>query len=268
MSITWGLILDLPMWQASNRKLAGSMFAHDMGHWYLDMAPGWFDHPGIMADIREATAAGNLLANRKPSHWKPDTAFVVDGDGMFLRNVPSPKWMFDVSALIGYQINLLGLSGVPYAYYTLNDLLEDPELAQSFKVIVFAGMFHIDEPRLKLLESLKNGGRTLVFLSGTGRLGGADRGSGIRVKAEKRRDNHFVKAENGVKENMLSYWMIRKSVSLNGANRNGMTTCRSSTLCLNRETGFLHGLPSTDSPRCWNAGIRDGKRFTSGKQAG
>lgn len=216
MSITWGLILDLPMWQASNRKLAGSMFAHDMGHWYLDMAPGWFDHPGIMADIREATAAGNLLANRKPSHWKPDTAFVVDGDGMFLRNVPSPKWMFDVSALIGYQINLLGLSGVPYAYYTLNDLLEDPELAQSFKVIVFAGMFHIDEPRLKLLESLKNGGRTLVFLSGTGRLGGADRGSGIRVKAEKRRDNHFVKAENGVKENMLSYWMIRKSVSLNG----------------------------------------------------
>lgn len=123
--------------------------------------------------------------------------------------------MFDVTALIGYQINLLGLSSVPYAYYTLNDFLENPELAKSFKVIVFAGMFYIDRPRKKLLDSLKNSNRTLVFLSGTGRLGGAGKGSEIRVKVDKRQNNHFVIAEPNVKENMLSYWMIRKSVSLN-----------------------------------------------------
>lgn len=215
MSITWGLMIDFPMWQASNRKLAGTMFASDMGHWYLDMAPGWFDHPGIMKDIREATEQGAVEAKRKPSTWKHDTAFVVDGDGMFLRNVPSPKWMFDVSALIPYQINLLGLSSVPYSYYTLNDFLENPSLAHSFKVIVFAGMFRIDQARKALLDSLKNSSRTLVFLSGTGRLGGAEQGSEIQVKADKRNPNHFVNAAPGVKENMLSYWMIRKSFNLN-----------------------------------------------------
>lgn len=215
MSITWGMMIDLPMWQSSNRKLAGTMFANDMGHWYLDMAPGWFDHPGIMADIKGATEIGNRLARQKPSPWRRDTAFVVDGDGMFLRNVPSSKWMFDVSALIGYQINLLGLSSVPYAYYTLYDFLKNPELARSFKVIVFAGMFNIDKPRLELLESLKNSNRTLIFLSGTGCMGGADKGSEIQVKADKRSNNHFVRAEPEVKENMLSIWMIRKSIALN-----------------------------------------------------
>lgn len=216
MSITWGLILDRPMWEAAHRKLAGSMFANDMGHWYLDMAPGWFDHAGIMADIKDVTKVGNDFARREPSRWSKDTAFVVDGDGFFLRNVPFPKWMFDVSALVGYQINLLGLSGVPYAFYSLADLLEHPELAKNFKVIVFAGMFHIDKARMNLLNSLKNNNRTLVFLSGTGRLGGDAEGSEIQVRVGKRQVNHFVDAAPGVKENMLSIWMIRRrSSSLN-----------------------------------------------------
>ncbi len=216
MSITWGLMIDPQMWDAANRKLCGSMFANDMGYWYLDMAPGWFDHPAIMKNIKETTEVGNMLAAEKPSGWHPDVAFVVDNDGFFLRNIPSPKWMFDVGSLVGDQGNLLGLASVPYNFYSLRDFMEDPKLAKEYKVIVFAGMFHIDGARRKFLNSLKNGNRTLVFLSGTGRLS-RNNGAGIIevVRNAKRNVNHFVKAEPGVKENMLSYWMVRTSVHLN-----------------------------------------------------
>ena len=215
MSISWGLILDLPMWRSVNRKLAGSMFAHDMGFWYLDMAPGWFDHPEIMDDIRQSAAAGQELVIRPPSGWKPDTALVVDNDGMFLPNVPNPQWRLDITSLLSEQIRLLGAASVPYAFYSLRDWLEHPELAQSFKVVVFAGMFRIDEARLKLLNGLKNNNRILIFLSGSGILGGALEGFGIKVKAAPRTVNHWIVPEPGIRMNLQSYWMIRKTSGIN-----------------------------------------------------
>ena len=215
MSITWGLILDLPMWRSVNRKLAGSMFANDMGFWYLDMAPGWFEHPEIMDDIRQTASAGLEQAVRPPSGWQPEAALVADDDGMFLPNVPSPQWRMDVTSLLSDQIPLLGAASVPYAFYSLRDWLEQPELARKFKVIVFAGMFRIDEARLKLLNTLKKNKRTLIFLSGSGFLAGAKDGFGIQVKAAPRTVNHWIVPEPGIRINLQSNWMIRKTSAIN-----------------------------------------------------
>jgi hypothetical protein len=67
MSISWGLMIDYPMWKAANRKLAGAMFAKDMGFWYLDMAPGWFNHPQILEDIKEVAKIGQKVTKVKKS---------------------------------------------------------------------------------------------------------------------------------------------------------------------------------------------------------
>ena len=210
MSISWGLMIDFPMWQAANRKLAGAMFAMDMGFWYLDMAPGWFNHPQILEDIRQTAEIGNRLFAMPPSNWHPDVAFVIDDDGMFLRNLPSPEWMMDITMLTQQQMYLLGVSGVPFARYCLSDLMNNPELAQSFKVLVFSSMYHIDNKRLAFLNKLKNNNRTLIFLSGTGRLGGAKEGSTIEVVASRRLTNHHVIASEGMPFPVLSPWMNKK----------------------------------------------------------
>ena len=190
--------------------IRNTVFPKSMGFWYLDMAPGWFNHPQILEDIKQVNEIGNQLVNMKPSDWKADTAFVVDDDQMFLRNLPSPEWMFDMTQLVAEQHNKLGSASVPYAYYSLNDLIANPELAKSFKVLVFAGMYYIDKPRQKLLDSLKNSNRTLIFLSGTGRLGGMNRGSEFKVVATDRTTNHhLIKSKNSKFLTLSSYMNLK-----------------------------------------------------------
>ncbi len=212
MSISWGLMIDYQMWQAANRKLAGAMYAADMGFWYLDMAPGWFNDKELLSDIKEVAETGNELFNMPPANWQSDVAFVIDDDGMFQRNLPSPEWMFDMTMLVQTQLLQLGGSSVPFSRYCLNDLIANPDLAKKFKVLVFASMYHIDSKRLALLNRLKNSNRTLIFLSGTGRLGGAKEGSTIEVKATNRVSNHKVVNAPGVTMNMISPWANLKDV--------------------------------------------------------
>ena len=191
------------------------MFANDMGFWYCDGAPGRYDDKKIMADIKGVVDTGKAELQRAVSKWQPDVALVVDGKGMFYRN-PSARYMFDFTSLVSYQGSLLASASVPYSYCMLEDLLEDVEYAKKFKVLIFAGMFNIDAQRLKLLDALKNSNRTLIFLSGTGRLGGAEKGTGFSVIAGKRVADHRVHAEKGVPFNMLSYWMLQQDIERMG----------------------------------------------------
>lgn len=209
MAYTWGIMLDYPMWLAGHRKLAGSMLAQDMGMWYLDMAPGRYDNPQIISDIKDVNITAQRLIARPVSSWHPDTAFVIDEQGQFLRNLLSAPYMFDVTGISQYQLYLLGYSAVPFAFYTLDDLIADPDLAKSFKVIVFAAMYNIDEKREKLLKSLQNDNRTLVFLAGTGRIGGSQAAGFQLTENIRRQRNHHVVAESGVADLMSSYWMVK-----------------------------------------------------------
>ncbi|MBR7131351.1 MAG: beta-galactosidase, partial [Lentisphaeria bacterium] len=102
MSVTWGLLTDIESWRSANRKLAGVMFANDMGFWYTDGAPGKFDDDQIMADIKGVVAVGKDEVARPALKWQPEVALVVDGKGMFYRN-PSARYMFDFTSLVSYQ---------------------------------------------------------------------------------------------------------------------------------------------------------------------
>jgi hypothetical protein len=63
---------------------------------------------------------------------------------------------------------------------------------------------------------LKNSNRTLIFLSGTGRVGGAAEGTGFAITPGKRTVNHRVNAEKKVPWNMLSYWMLQQDIERHG----------------------------------------------------
>jgi hypothetical protein len=87
----------------------------------------------------------------------------------------------------------------------LSDIIRRPADAARYKVIVFAGMNYVDAPRMKFVRSLQNSRRTLVFLSGTGRLGGAEEATGFKMQMiPAGRIGHEVIPVPGEKVNMRS----------------------------------------------------------------
>ncbi len=176
-----GVAQDLPMWYTVNRKIVGQMVAERLGYWYYDMAGGWYDDPAINADMKSQIATEKFLRSQKVRPWQASAAFVVDEEGLFLRNFPGNYYMFDAGNLIAQQNQLLATGAVPYDFILLRDLLKDPARAKNYRTLVFAGMFHIDSVRMKFLKQLQNSGRTLVFLSGSGRMGGCREATGFTV---------------------------------------------------------------------------------------
>lgn len=178
-----GVAQDISMWYSINRKVVGQMVAEKLGYWYYDMAGGWYDAPELLADIRSQIATEQELRSKPPRKWQASAAFVVDEEGLFLRNFPGNYYMYDAENLIAQQNQILASCATPYDFILLQDLLKFPERAKNYRTIIFAGMNHIDSSRLILLKKLQNSNRTLVFLSGTGRSGGCKEGTGFDVSA-------------------------------------------------------------------------------------
>jgi hypothetical protein len=178
-----GVATDLSMWHSINRKVVGQMVAEKLGYWYYDMAGGWFDDPGILADIRNQVQTEKILRNQPPRQWQASAAFVVDEEGLFLRNFPGNYYMYDAGNLIAQQNQILASGSTVYDFLLLKDLYKFPERAKKYRTIIFAGMNHVDSRRMELLKKLQSDNRTLVFLSGTGRMGGCTRATGFEVSS-------------------------------------------------------------------------------------
>ena len=212
-TMSYSRALDDPMWCSINRRLAGQMYAHRMGWWYLDMAGGWFEPDGIASDIGDTIAVGRRLAEAKPSAWHPDVAIVTDEDGAMLRNLISHYYNMDESCSMNEQFQALAASGVPCDRWLMQDWLDCPTLAKRYKTIVFSGMYDIDDRRAALVDSLRAEGRTLVFMAGTGVARGADR-LGFRIAEKPFPAQHETVAEPGVAWNMNSLLHANKFTSL------------------------------------------------------
>ena len=163
---------DDATWRAVNRRAAGMMLAEGMGFWYYDMAAGWYTPKGIRDDLAEMMREIPRLPAR--GAWKPSAAIVVDEDGALLRNMAKYPDDGEVWPGLIEQVEMLAGSGVPFDVVLLEDLLREPSLAAGYRTLVFSEMNAVDAPRRKLLESLRRDGRTLVYLSGCGRSGGAE----------------------------------------------------------------------------------------------
>lgn len=194
------------MWQTVFRKNAGAMVAQRAGWWFYDMAGGWFSAPEIVDDIRTALKGYDRVWSGTPSPWKPGVALVVDeagpygwagGEGFLQRPLQFSHYE---------QLFLLARSGVPFDVYLAQDVLEDPSLVESYRMIAFGLMRKYDEERIALVERLARDGRTLVHLPRCGELGGLDAAAGIRLSVDEKAD-HTVVAEPSFPEevNGLQY---------------------------------------------------------------
>ncbi len=204
--------VDFPMWQTIYRKLAGQMLAERMGWWFYDMAGGWFEPPEIASDIGEVMKTINRLSSVTPSKWIPSVAFVIDEEGGLLRNTPSSYYNHDEQMLFGEQLRLLAGSGVPCDVWLADDFIRNPALAERYRMVVFAGMYSIDSSRRKMLNRIKGNGRTIVFLSGTGAVGGSDE-TGFDVIQQDAPQSHIVVQEEGEDINVSSFtdqWLMTR----------------------------------------------------------
>ena len=217
-TLSYSRALDDPMWSAINRKLAGQMYALRMGWWYLDMAGGWFEPDGIAADIGDTVAVGRRLDASRPTKWRPDVALVVDEDGAMLRNLLSHYYNSDEGCLLGEQTQVLAASGVPNDKWLMQDWLEDPSLAQRYRMIVFFGLYDIDDRRAAMLNALRSNGRTLVFMAGTGAARGIER-IGFSLGEKPFPAQHETAAEPGVGWNMNSLFHSCKITELLGVKK-------------------------------------------------
>ena len=146
------------------------------------------------------------------SSWRPSAEIVIDEEGGLLRNTLASYYNHDEQMMFTEQLRLLASSGVPYDTWLADDFIRKPELAEKYRVIVFAGMYSIDESRRKLIKRLKNGGRTLVFLSGTG-ISGGDDATGLKLVHQPAPQNHVIVQEPGESVNVLSFtdhWLLTR----------------------------------------------------------
>ena len=158
---------DLGMWKTIFRKHAGIMMAQRMGWWFYDMGGGWFRPDGIVDDVAEVMAVRRELMRTPPDPWHPDAALVVDELAMSLYNRPGQPKVPDAASLVMGEWPRVAVSGVPYDFYHVDDLLEDPSLARRYKAIALCGFLHPDASRRALMKRLADDGvKTFVVQPG------------------------------------------------------------------------------------------------------
>ena len=159
--------MDLPEWEAVNRKMVGRMIAAGHGYWYYDISGGFYNPEGIKEDIGAAMRTYSDVWKSGAERWEPSAAVVVDVEGMMWLNfIGEPKHP-NGKALVNGQIGIWGASGVPFDVWTYEDVSKSAEALASRKVVVLAGFHHIDEARKQWINKLAAQGATLVFLAGT-----------------------------------------------------------------------------------------------------
>jgi hypothetical protein len=167
-TLSYSQAADDRMFSVINRKLAGQMLAGRMGWWYYDMAGGWFHPEGILSDISETVSSASKICGQASSPWHGDVAFVMDESGALLRNTLSQYDNPDETMTTSHQLESLAAAGVPVDKWMMSDWLKHPELSDRYRMIVFFGLYNIDDERKRLLERIRGRRRTLVFMSGCG----------------------------------------------------------------------------------------------------
>lgn len=208
-----GYSYDFTMWQTVFRKHAGEMDALKMGYWLYDMGHGWFSPPDIADDVRSLAREEWLLARREPSGWKPGVAVVVDEGQFYGGGDEFDRYSAADDFIYAQQMRYFVSGGAPVSRYLAEDVLNDPSLLDGCRMVVFAFMRNIDGRRRKLIDALSAEKRTLVYLSATGTLGGAD-ATGFKVSFTPGKVRHETRPEEGVEENVMSemdVWAFREN---------------------------------------------------------
>jgi len=201
---------DIGHWRSTYRKLAGEMIAQRSGFWFYDMGRGWFAAPEIAADINGSLEIFAALNEKTPSPWRSDVALVVDEEGFFgWEGGPRFDFPDHTYHFVEKQLRYLAGSGVPYEYYLAEDVIANPALLDGAKTVVSLLWRKFDEPRLRAVKHLSSSGRTLVFLTETGVLGGAKEATGFNVGYFDKDARTFeVKTEDGFPDPIIGSYEL------------------------------------------------------------
>jgi hypothetical protein len=193
---------DISEWIPIHRKYVGRSLAFNEGYWYYDQQQ-YFNDPEIHADIQATYSVAKRLsaarANRSDGGhpgFSPSVAVVEPDDA--LAHEPD-----DYNACRSFFMNQIQSSGVPYTRMQQSAALAG-DLLDSYRLIVFNGVFVLDAAQRQTVERLKSEGRTLVFVYGTGYVvpGGKSVqemrdliGIAVQTDGQYRRDLVFVEDE-------------------------------------------------------------------------
>ena len=174
------------------KRETGMMLAAGQGTWWLDIEGPLYNNRDFLAPIAESVKAFDAGLEDKGAP-EADVAMVIGERSMdFVANTDGQvttgsdvdfRWF-----ALRHQRDKWNRSGVPYHVYSQGDLL-DPKLPD-YKVWVFLSPQHISPQERAKIESLKSGGRTLVFLHAPGMIGADDPATaigeitGIQVEAD------------------------------------------------------------------------------------
>jgi hypothetical protein len=138
---------------------------HGSGWWYFDMTGGWFDCPEIVAEFKKQAAIARAAVD-----W--DMTSVAEVAGIVSGAAPARhplQRMHDVNnypRLLELQCDRatreLYRSGVALDWLTTGDL--DPAAMQRYKALFFFNATWLSRKQRDAVESLKTGGRALIFV--------------------------------------------------------------------------------------------------------
>ena len=198
-------MFNISQWESANHRLVGMMMARDIGLWYYDMGPGWFNSPDIQKDIKSAHKGFEEIVRAKvKKKVNANTLMIVDEEGLRLRNILRINFNYEIAHLISGQLGVLTSSGVPMDIMTLQDVLKTPEILKSYKVVILGAMFNIDDVRKSMIKSLQKQGASIIYLAGTGYLNDGYKTTGFKIKYKSGPASHQTVAEPNVNINMLS----------------------------------------------------------------
>ncbi len=157
-----------PEWKNVHRKLAGMLIAKNSAWWYYTMFH-YFDDLRIMDDIaRTVDVAAKVSALPANPDFRPGLCVVRsrsnDIDAAAEYSVSKDVKMYPLARSVFER------SGVPFVTHYLEDVLTRPEL-QNYSMYLFLHNTRLSTAEKNAISSkLKNNGRILIWLYGTGAL--------------------------------------------------------------------------------------------------
>ncbi len=126
--------------------------------WWFDMFGGWFDSPGMMDEIARQIRLSRELSQLSCASAAEIALIASGGESLYLINKNSGL----NSANLTRQLADMTKIGAPFDIYSSFDVeIIDFE---RYKVIIFPDLFDVTERQTDIIRSLKEKGKTLIFL--------------------------------------------------------------------------------------------------------
>lgn len=152
-------------------KDAGAQIAHYHGYWHFDIGSNEFRHPKAQEIIRKLReTADTVFKKASLDNFTPGAAFIFHQRSVF-QDVKSGSNAGSIaSALINTMLYHLRTSGVPMAYYFLEDMMKT-DAYKKHKVFIIANANMLNAAERSFIEQkLKTNGNTIIWIHTPGIL--------------------------------------------------------------------------------------------------